>query len=89
MLVHNAISVCAMTKGKAYPKTTPRRYIGIANPPSKAMHGHKTISVCAIIMVKAYPKTTPRQYIGIANPPSKAMPLDKALSDISMNKGKA
>ena len=40
-------------------------------------------------MVKAYPKTTPRQYIGIANQPSKAMPLDNALSDISMNKGKA
>ena len=37
-----------MTKGKEYPKTTPRQYIGIANQPSKAMHGHNIISEIVI-----------------------------------------
>ena len=49
MLVHKTISEFAMKKGKEWSKTTPRRFIGIANQPSKAMLMHNAISVIAII----------------------------------------
>ena len=41
-----------MTKGKEYPKTTPRQHIGIAKPPSKATLMHNAISAFAMIMGK-------------------------------------
>ena len=39
--------------GKAYPKTIPRRYIGIANPPSRAMLQRNAISDIAMQKGKA------------------------------------
>ena len=47
--MRNAFSVFAMIMGKEWSKTTPRRFIGIANQPSKAMLMHNAISVIAII----------------------------------------
>ena len=52
--MHKMLLEFAMKKGKAYPKTTPRRYIGIANQPSKAMLLHNMLSEIAIITDEAF-----------------------------------